>query len=153
MANLDRNIQEKWKLNLGVCILLRIRLGSGVCVIFPRHGASHKNLLVGNGNLMECFPVNKSCDSAVGIATGYVLDDRGVEFESPKGQDFSLFHIVQTGSGAHPVCSPMGTEGSFPGGKAAGALRWPLTYNYRQDAENVELYIHSPIRHHGVVLN
>jgi hypothetical protein len=29
--------------------------------------------------------------------------------------NFSLHHRVQTGSGAHPVCYPMGTRGSFPG--------------------------------------
>jgi hypothetical protein len=44
--------------------------------------------------------------SVVGMATGYGLDDRGV---------------VQTGSGVHPTSYPMGTGGSFPGSKAAGA--------------------------------
>jgi len=29
--------------------------------------------------------------------------------------------FVQTGSGAHPASYPVGTSGSFPGGKAAGA--------------------------------
>jgi hypothetical protein len=29
--------------------------------------------------------------------------------------------FVQTGSEVHPTSSPMGTGGSFPGGKAAGA--------------------------------
>jgi len=33
---------------------------------------------------------------------------------------FSLFH-VQTSSGAHAPSYPMGTNGSFPEGKAAGA--------------------------------
>jgi len=33
---------------------------------------------------------------------------------------------VQTGSGAHPASYPMGTRGSFPRGKAAGAWRWSL---------------------------
>jgi hypothetical protein len=32
------------------------------------------------------------------------------------------FSLHQTGSGAHPPSSPMGTRGLFPGGKAAGAL-------------------------------
>jgi hypothetical protein len=36
-------------------------------------------------------------------------------------QDFSLLHIVQTGSAAHPASYPMGTGGSFPRGKAAEA--------------------------------
>jgi hypothetical protein len=60
-----------------------------------------------------------SWDSTLGIATGYWLDDRGVGFRW--GQEFSLLHVVQTGSGVHPTSCPMGTGGSFPGGKAAGA--------------------------------
>jgi hypothetical protein len=35
--------------------------------------------------------------------------------------DFSLHHRVQNGSGAHPASYPVGTRGSFPGCKAAGA--------------------------------
>jgi len=35
--------------------------------------------------------------------------------------NFSLCHRVQNGSGAHPFSYPMGTSGSFLGGKAAGA--------------------------------
>jgi hypothetical protein len=38
-----------------------------------------------------------------------------------------LHHSVQTGSGAHSASCPMGTEGSFPGNKAAGAWSCPLT--------------------------
>jgi len=34
-------------------------------------------------------------------------------------ESFSSPH-VQTGSGAHPFSYPMGTMGSFPGGKVAG---------------------------------
>jgi hypothetical protein len=33
----------------------------------------------------------------------------------------------RTTLGAHPVSYPMGTRGSFPGGKAAGAWSWPHT--------------------------
>jgi hypothetical protein len=60
-------------------------------------------------------------DKALGIATDYWLGDRGVEFESRWGQEFSLLHVVQTGSGVHLTPYPMGTGGSFPGGKAAWA--------------------------------
>jgi hypothetical protein len=57
-----------------------------------------------------------------GIATGYGLDDRGVVVRIAVGQEFSLLHVVQTGSGVHPTSNyPMCTRGSFPGGKAAGA--------------------------------
>jgi hypothetical protein len=52
---------------------------------------------------------------AVGIATAYWLDDRGVGVRIRVGSEFSLLHIVQTGSGAHPTPYPMGT-----GGKAGG---------------------------------
>jgi hypothetical protein len=48
----------------------------------------------------------KSRGSAVGIATGYGLDNRD--------------HIVQTDPGVRPTSYPMRTGGSFPGGKAAG---------------------------------
>jgi hypothetical protein len=65
---------------------------------------------------------DKSHDSSVGMALGYRLDDRGsrVRFPAEAGY-FSLHHRVQNGSGAHPASYPMGTRGSFPGGKAAGA--------------------------------
>jgi hypothetical protein len=57
-----------------------------------------------------------SRDSLVGIATGY-----GSESKSRSGKEFSLLHVVQTGSGVHPTHYPMDTGGSFSGGKAAGA--------------------------------
>jgi hypothetical protein len=50
-----------------------------------------------------------------GIATGYGLDGRVVGFESRWRQDFSLLHVVQTGSGAHPASYSMDTGSSFPG--------------------------------------
>jgi hypothetical protein len=43
----------------------------------------------------------------------------GVQFQAGE-KDFSLFRSVQTGYGAHLASYPMGTVGSFPGGKAAG---------------------------------
>jgi hypothetical protein len=42
--------------------------------------------------------------------------------------NFSLHHRVQTVYEAHAASYPTGTKGSFPGGKAAGAWSWPLTY-------------------------
>jgi hypothetical protein len=42
-----------------------------------------------------------------------------VQFQAEAG-NFSLNHRVQNGSGAHPASYPVGTRGSFPGGKAAG---------------------------------
>jgi hypothetical protein len=63
-----------------------------------------------------------NCDSSVGIALGYGLDDRGSRLRFPAGAgNFSLNCCVQNGSRTHPACYPMGTRGSFLGGKAAGA--------------------------------
>jgi hypothetical protein len=44
----------------------------------------------------------------------------GSEFESRKGQEFSLLHVVQTGSGVHPTSYPMGTWAVSPGVKRQG---------------------------------
>jgi hypothetical protein len=55
-------------------------------------------------------------------ALGYGLDDRGfrVRFPARGGAgNFSLHHRVQNGSGIHSASYPMGTRGSFPGGKVA----------------------------------
>jgi hypothetical protein len=50
------------------------------------------------------------------LATDWVAE--GTDFESRKGQDFSLLHVVHTGSAAHPACYPMGTGASFSWGEA-----------------------------------
>jgi hypothetical protein len=60
-------------------------------------------------------------DSAVGTATGYGLGDQRIRVPVLVGQEFSLLHVFQTGSGAHPTSYPMGTGGPFTGGKVAGA--------------------------------
>jgi hypothetical protein len=61
-------------------------------------------------------------DGSVGIALGYGLDDRGSRVRFPAGaRNFSLRHRVQNGSGSYQASYLMGTRGSFPGSKAAGA--------------------------------
>jgi hypothetical protein len=40
---------------------------------------------------------------------------KGSEFESRYGQEFSLLHVVQTGSGAHPASYPMVPGALSPG--------------------------------------
>jgi hypothetical protein len=52
-----------------------------------------------------------SWGSVVGIATAYGLDDRVVGVRVPVESEFSLLHIILTGSGAHPASYPMGTGG------------------------------------------
>jgi hypothetical protein len=58
---------------------------------------------------------------AVGIATGYRLDDQGVVVGVLVRQEFSLLHVIQTGSWAYPAFYSMSTGSSFPGHKTAGA--------------------------------
>jgi hypothetical protein len=78
----------------------------------------------GSKEFFKCFISYfvKSRDSSVGIALRYGLGDRGSRdrFAADAG-NFSLRYRVQNGSGAHPAFSPIGTGGSFPGRKAAGA--------------------------------
>jgi hypothetical protein len=65
---------------------------------------------------------NKSRDSSVGVALGYGLEHRNSRVRFPAGAgNFSPHHRVQKGSGAHRASNPVGTRGSFPGSKAAGA--------------------------------
>jgi hypothetical protein len=53
------------------------------------------------------------------IALGYGLDDRGSRVRFPAAvENFSFQHRVQNSSGAQPASYPMGTRGSFPGGKS-----------------------------------
>jgi hypothetical protein len=57
--------------------------------------------------------------SSVSIVSDYGLDDRTIGFRSPaEANGFSFSLCVQTGSGAHPASSTMGTGGPFPGSKA-----------------------------------
>jgi hypothetical protein len=56
------------------------------------------------------------------MATGYGLDDQGVEVRFPVGErDFSLLHDFQIVSGGHPASYTTDTGAGFPGSKAAGA--------------------------------
>jgi hypothetical protein len=99
-------------------------LSASFCIIF----LSHVIATTINKQILSAFFYYffyfffKSCDSSVGIALGYGLDDRGSRVRFPVGaRNFSLHHRVQRGSGAHPPSYPTGIRGSFPGGKAAGA--------------------------------
>jgi hypothetical protein len=67
------------------------------------------------------YDIREKYTSSVGTALRYGLDDRGSRVRFPVGAgNFSLYHRVQNGSGAHTASYPMGTRGSFRGGKAAG---------------------------------
>jgi hypothetical protein len=72
--------------------------------------------------------------SAVGIATRYGLDGPGIE--SLWGRDFP--DSSRPALGPHPASYRM-----VPGGKAAGARRWPPTPSIAEVEGRVELYIYS----------
>jgi hypothetical protein len=85
-----------------------------------------KPLIVTHGHILAWKKISELSfvgrDSSVGIALGYGLDERGSRVRFPAGAaNFSLRHRVKNGSGVHPASYPMGTRGSFPGDKAAGA--------------------------------
>jgi hypothetical protein len=93
-------------------------------------------------------------DSSVGIALGYELDDRGSVVWFPAGAgNFFLHHRVQNGSGAHLASYPMGNR-VFPlGVKRPGCEADHSPLSSAEVKEYVKLYLHSPVRLHGVVLN
>jgi hypothetical protein len=66
--------------------------------------------------------------------------------------NFSLHQRVQNGSGAHPASYPVGSRGSFPEEKLPGREADHSPPSSAEVRECVELYLHSPIRLHGVVL-
>ena len=77
-------------------------------------------------------------DSAVGIATPLRVGRSGDRI--PVGARFSV--SVQTGPGSHPASYTMRT-GSFLGGKAAEAWRWPPTLSTAEVKKRIELYLYS----------
>jgi hypothetical protein len=95
-----------------------------------------------------------SRESSVGIRLSYMLDDRGSRVRFPTGAgNFSLKRRVQKGSGANPASYPMGTRVLSLGVKRPGHEADHSHPSSAEVKELVELYLHSPIRLHGVVLN
>jgi hypothetical protein len=81
-----------------------------------------KKLKSGQGPKKGC----RATDSVVSIATGYGLDDWGVGVRVPVGSRiFSYPRRRDRLWGSTQPYIQWGTRGSFPGGKAAGAWRWP----------------------------
>jgi hypothetical protein len=81
----------------------------------------------------------------------YGLDGRG---SIPRqGQHFSILHSLHIGSGFHSASYPNGTGGCFSGIKRPGR---EADYSPPSSAEVKNygaIYLHSPMRLHGVVLN
>jgi hypothetical protein len=75
--------------------------------------------------LRKCEAILPGARIAQRYSAGLQAGWSGVQIPAGVG-NFSLHHRIQAGSGSHPAY-PMGTRGSSPGGKAAGARSWPLT--------------------------
>jgi hypothetical protein len=90
--------------------------------------------------------IGRSCSSVriFNFRSCYGLDDRGSRVRFPAGAVNFSHHRVQNGSGAHPASYPMGTRGSFPGGKAAEREANHTSPSSAEVKEWVELYLHSP---------
>jgi hypothetical protein len=82
-------------------------------------------------------------DSSVGRETRYGLDCPGIE-----SQEARFSAPVQTGPGAHPASSTMGT-GCFPGKAAGDGASHPVPF-YAEANESVELYPYSSLGVNGL---
>jgi hypothetical protein len=90
-------------------------------------------------------------DGSIGISTGYGQDGRGLI--PGRGKRFSHLCIVHTGSGDHLVSHIIGTGGSFPQGKAAGAYEADQSPLSSAEDMNSGAIPPLPVRVHGVMLN
>jgi hypothetical protein len=70
-----------------------------------------------------------------------------------EARDLSLFHSVQTASGANPASYLAGIGGSFPWGTAARGLKLITHLSLMSGSRMEELYLHFPIRLHDVLLD
>jgi hypothetical protein len=97
--------------------------------------------------------VARSRDSAVGIATGYGLDDWGVGVRRPVGS-----RICSTSSRSSLGSTQLPTQWAL-GTLSAGVKRPEREVDQSPPSrqcrgqENVDLHIHTPIRLHGVMIN
>jgi hypothetical protein len=82
-------------------------------------------------------------DDAVGTETGYGLTDRGTGARVLAEARIFTSLRRKNRFWIHSASYPMGTAGTFPGGKVAGAWSWPLTSNYCRGQEKVDLVYNS----------
>jgi hypothetical protein len=66
--------------------------------------------------------------------------------------EFSYLHIVHTGSGADLALYPIGTSGFLPPGVKQPGREADHSPPTSAEVKKTGLYIHSPIRPHGIVL-
>jgi hypothetical protein len=76
------------------------------------------------------------------------------EVQFPIGaRNFSLLHNAQTGSGVYPDCYTVVIGGCFPEVKVPEGVKLTTHLQLVPMSKMVEVYLHSPIRLHGIVPN
>jgi hypothetical protein len=94
---------------------------------------------------------SRSQDSVVGIVTGYGLDDQGIGVRVLAGSRIFSISRPALGSTEPPIQLLLGDLS--PGVKRLGCEPDHSPPTSAKVQKNVDLYIHSPIRLHGIVLN
>jgi hypothetical protein len=113
---------------------------------------SYGTVYMVTNNFQDVEPDVVSRDNVVGIGTSYWLDDGGVGVPSPgrvKIFHFSMSSRPALGSTQSPI---QWVQGLFPGGKNGRVVKLTTHLQLMPWSRNMCLYVHSPIRLHGVVL-
>jgi hypothetical protein len=95
----------------------------------------------------------QSRDSSVGIATGYWLDDRSRSSSLGMVKNFLFSTSSRPALGSTRTRIQWVPEALSPRVKLSGCEAYHLPPTSAEIKKNVDLYIHSSIRLHGVVLN
>jgi hypothetical protein len=74
-------------------------------------------------------------------------------FDSRRARDISVLTTFRPALGPTQTPFQWVLGSHFRGGKEDRTWSWPFTSTYCPDQERVELYLHTPIRLHGVMLN
>jgi hypothetical protein len=99
----------------------------------------------------KCGALNVRCTLRMRFCASYISSFKTLL--SVLGCIMLSFGRIWVSVGAvRPSLLSNGYQGLFPGGKTAEEWSWPLTSILCRGQECVELYLHSPIRLHSVVL-
>jgi hypothetical protein len=103
--------------------------------------------------LERTYPLKTSRDSSVGIATGYGAGLPRGQSSSPGGGKNFHFSTSSIPALGPPASYSMGAGALSPGVKRMGREADHSPPPSAEVKKTLSLYIHSPIRLHGVVLN
>jgi hypothetical protein len=109
-------------------------------------------------SLLHCIFITitficRSRDSSVGIATGYVLDDREVGVRVLVGSRIFSSPLRPDGLSGPPSLLSNEYRGLSPRGKSGRGMKLTNHLQLLPRSEYVDRYIHFPIRLHGLVFN